>query len=98
MRILSASYPPEADDSLIADGITGVQGRSRFDQFDQDDVNFVFGYRQMADATGDNYEFSGADPKLARPALQLGDPWGRKTNHPLSRDGVERTSPSSSPA
>jgi len=65
MRILSASYLPEADDSLIADDITGVQGRFRFDQFDQDDVHFVFGYRQMADATGDNYEFSGADPKLA---------------------------------
>jgi hypothetical protein len=52
--------------SLIIDDITGVQGRFRFDQ---DDMNFVFGYRQMIDTTGDDYEFSGADSNLA--AAQL---------------------------
>jgi hypothetical protein len=60
--VLIASYLPEAHDSPIGDDITGVQGRFRFDQ---DNVNFVFSYRPIADATGDHYEFSGADPKLA---------------------------------
>jgi hypothetical protein len=49
-------------DGLITDDITAVQGRFRFDQ---DDVNLVFGQRQMINSTGDDHEFSRADSDLA---------------------------------